>query len=549
MKSRSPSLKKTIILCSIILLILLMNADVGAHSTLVSTITPVSHPGEIIEVACSDPYPTLGQPVYLIITLQGKAEERFKETLTVRDEFSGFTMTNGEMQWTSGSIKEHQRNVTIGKLPRYNQKLLWYPSVVGNHTLHVSTTTSEKNITISVGFDVEGIITPSLGCPVIITKNHTDQVSLTISEERTRTEEQAQVVKVLLCSIDGTSSFELEEHTEQWSTWIPTGEDTIEDDLIVSYDIETVPEGFYNLTVMTATSEFTWPHAVQLIQDEPTEYTVVQLSDIHIGKYSNPVNKKQELIRLFTYVDETIHPAFVILSGDSVDWYNEKSQRNVFEDLQQALLKCNTPVYTVPGNHERYGHSLLFLYSPYTNLTPYHRFLNPLDDYAFQYGGMNFIFLDSGFEYSRWEVQLQIWNTTPEGSGLTNTQMFLLEHRLGDSSLNQIITMHHPAVNDKNDTSLGAVPNTLPSGNDECIAFNRGAFISYCEQNNVSIVLTGHTHENHVFTSQGIEVTNSSVWPLFIQTDAATLSGDNNGGRIIQIQQGEIIGYDYRPFH
>ncbi len=541
-------MKKVILICGIILLII-PNVHAISQSPLSPKTTATTTPGEIIEVTCSESNPRLGQPVYLMITLQGKAQTQFIETLTVHDDFSGFTLTNGKLQWVSANVIENQLNITIGMLPHYTKKLLWYPSIVGNHTLRVSTSSNEKILTISVGFDVEGIITPSLGCPVIINKNQTNQLSLSVSEERITTEDQAQIAKVMLQSIDGTHSYEVEDQTEIWTTWIATGENTVEDDLIISYDIHSVPEGFYNLTVITTKTNYSWAHAVEITTNDPTDYTVVQFSDIHIGKYSNPVNKKKELIRLFTYLNEQIHPAFVILTGDSVDWYNTKSKRNVYAELQQAILTCDSPVYTVPGNHERYGNSLLFLYTPFTNLTAYHQFLNPLNDYSFQYGTINFIFLDSGFDYSRWEIQPQIWNTTPEGSGLTNTQTYLLEHIWGASSMNQIISMHHPAVNDKNDTSLGAVPNALPSGNDECIAFNRGAFIAYCEQNTVSIVLTGHTHENHVFTSLGIETTNPTAWPLFIQTESATLGRENNGGRIIQIKQSEIIGYDYHPFN
>jgi predicted MPP superfamily phosphohydrolase len=543
-------MKKIVVLCGIILLVFPVSSVAVPGQNVIFSKTEKAAPGEIIAVSCSEPYPTLGQPVNLIITMAGTTGKGSNETLTVTDEFSGFAMTDGEMKWISGSLTESQTNITLGILPSYTRKIPWYPTVVGNHTLHVSAgASSEKQLNLSVGFDVKGIITPSLGCPAIICKNNTDQLSITLSDERVITEEPTQIAKVSLQTIDGTDSYQLEDHIGKWYTWINAGEDIVEDEIIVSYDINSIPEGFYNITVITTTGNYTWPHAVQIINTEPTDYTVVQLSDIHLGKYSNPVNKKKELTRLFTYINEIIHPEFVILSGDSVDWYNQKSHRNVYVDLQQAILQCDSPVYTVPGNHERYGNSLLFLYSPYKNLTPYHRYLNPLSDYSLLYGAMNFVFLDSGYEYSRWEIQPQIWNTTPEGSGLTNTQMYLLEHTWGTPQMNQIITMHHPAVNDKNDTSLGALPNDLPSGNDECIAFNRGAFITYCDENNVSVVLTGHTHENHVFTSLGKETTNYSAWPLFVQTDSATMNRQNNGGRIIQIHNSAVVSYEYLPFH
>jgi UDP-2,3-diacylglucosamine pyrophosphatase LpxH len=127
--------------------------------------------------------------------------------------------------------------------------------------------------------------------------------------------------------------------------------------------------------------------------------------------------------------------------------------------------------------------------------------------------------------------------------------MYLLMNHWGNDQMNQIIAMHHPAVNDKNDTGIGAIPNDLPSGNDECIAFNRGAFITYCQMHNVSLVLTGHTHENHVFTVDGKETSNYSAWPLFVQTDSATLSGQDNGGRVVSIKNSAVISYEYLPFH
>jgi Calcineurin-like phosphoesterase len=542
-------MKKIAVLCGIILLILPVSSAATSGQNVIFSKIESAAPGEIIAVICSEPYPTLGQPVYLLITMQGKAGQRFNETISVTDEFSGFAMTNGEMKWISGNLIENQKDITIGILPKYTSKILWYPSVVGNHTLHVSAGESpEKQLNVSVSFDVEGIITPSLGCPTIISKDVTNQLSMTLSQERSMTDEPAQITKVTLQSIDGTGSYPLEDQLGEWHTWVNAGADIVEDDSIVSYDIDSVPEGFYNITVITTTANYTWPHAVQLLNTEPSNYTIVQLADIHIGKYSNFVNKKKELIRLFTSINENIHPDFIILSGDSVDWYNQKSKRNVYADLKEAILNCETPVYTVPGNHERYANSLLFLYFPFTNLTPYHRFLNPLNDYSLNYGNMNFVFLDSGYEYSRWEIQPQIWNTTPEGSGLSNTQMYLLENIWGAPQMKQMINMHHPAVADTNDTGFGALPNDLPSGNNECIAFNRGAFITYCLEKNVSLVLTGHTHKNNVFTSLGKEATNDTAWPLFIQTDSATMSRQNNGGRIIQIQDSAIISYEYLPF-
>jgi hypothetical protein len=52
-----------------------------------------------------------------------------------------------------------------------------------------------------------------------------------------------------------------------------------------------------------------------------------------------------------------------------------------------------------------------------------------------------------------------------------------------------------------------------------------------------------------VFTSLGKETTNDTAWPLFIQTDSATMSRQNNGGRIVQIQNSDVVSYEYVPLH
>lgn len=541
-------MKKKAILLTVLLLLGAFPITPLSQGSSVSK-SHVVAPGEVIEFFCSDPYPTLGQPTNFIIIVEGNAGRRVNQTLIITDEFAGFVSVAGEMKWVTGTVMIGEMNISIGKVPRFIKKIPWYPSVVGNHTISVTTATSiTTQFNVSVGFDGEGIIVPSLGAPALINKDTKNHLVVALSEERNNSEEPAQILQLGLYDINTPSSYMLENQSMTWRTWVNAGPDIIEDELMVSYPIESIPEGFYNLSVSTTKNTFRWPHAVRIRSSEPTDYSIVQLSDIHIGKYSNPVNKKKELIRLFTYIDEHIQPDFVILSGDSVDWYNQRSRRNSYLELQEALLSCRTPVFTVPGNHERYSNSLLFLYFPFTNLTPYHRFLNPLNDYSIPIGAVNFVFLDSGYEYSRWEIQPKIWNLTPEGSGLSTTQMYLLDTEWGDPEKNQVIILHHPAVNDANDTGLGAVPNDLPSGNNECIAQNRGAFISYCVSNNVSLILSGHTHKNKVLTALGKTPDNPTAWPVFVQTPSATLSRQNNGGRVIRIKDNCILSYDYLPF-
>jgi predicted MPP superfamily phosphohydrolase len=541
-------MKKISTLLTLILLFVPLCSITPAQATPVPQHTTGSTPGDILFLSCYS-YPTLSEPVPITVTVQGDAAAPFNETLVISDEFYGLVDAAGEMSWRTGNVTEQQTTITIGRLPRYTEKITWYPTVVGNHTLHIAAGSfPEQTINVSVSFDTNGIITPSLGHPCIISKDTTNELQVTIAETRASTDPPAQILSAALHPINDSTSYPLENQVAVSQRGVNQGPDLLQEELIVTYNISTIPSGFYDITIQTTTQNSTWPHAVKIQDSQPTDYKVVQLTDTHIRKLANLIDEKKELQSLITSINENIHPDFVLLTGDSIDWYNEKYKRNVFEELKEVLLTCDVPVFTTPGNHERYGNSLLFLYYPFTNLTGYHRFLNPLSDSSFAYGDVNYVLLDSGYDYSRWEIQPQIWNTTPEGSGLTNTQMYLLENVWGNAAMDQIIAMHHPAVNDKNDTGPGAVPNNLPSGNDECIAFNRGAFIDYCTTSNVSLVLEGHTHESHVFNALGVTPVNATAWPLFIQTRSSTLSGADDGGRVLHIQNGIVLSYDYVPF-
>jgi predicted MPP superfamily phosphohydrolase len=506
-------------------------------------------PGEIIDISLSNQHPTLGKPIEIIITVKGNPTgQRFNETIMVSDEYEGLIVKSSEAKWKSGNVTFDQVEIKIGRLSKYTKKIQWYPVVVGNHTLKFNVGTfSEKTKNVSVGFDVENIVFPSLGCPSIVNKNITEKLTIVVSEERLISENPFEIGHAELKKIDGSSTYILDNQSIQFSTWLYISEDEVEDELIVSYNISSIPYGFYNITITTEKEEYTWPHAVKIIDEEPEEFSFVQLTDLHIGKVYNLINEKEMLADVIHYVNEEVKPDFVVLSGDLVDWYNSRNKRNFFLELQEIIVMCDSPVFTIPGNHDRYEHRLLLLYNPFYDLSNYHFYINPLNDYAFEYGNMNFLLLDSGYDYSRWEIKLNIWSPTPEGSGLTDTQIYLIENELGNDEINQNIIMHHPAVNEIDDYGLFSVPDDLPSGNDECIAFNREKFIEYCLASNVSLVLAGHTHNNKILDFLGEEPVDPFEWPMFVQTDSTTLNRKNVGGRLVDVEDGQVQSYEYVP--
>ena len=515
----------------------------------ICTIEPVEEfsPGEIIDISFSNQYPTLGEPIEIIVTVQGNPTGfRFSEIIEVSDEYEGIIVKSSEAKWKSGNVTFDPVEIKIGRLHKYMKKIHWYPVVVGNHTLKFkagSFTVLTRNI--SVGFATESITYPSIGCPSIISKSQAEEFFVVSSEERAISEDILDILQVELISVDGSSTYELDSQISVFNTWIYVSEDKIEDELISSYDVSSIPCGFYDLSVTTLKETYMWPHAVKIIDEEPDEFNIVHLTDLHIGKRYNIINENKNLEKMIRYINEEIKPDFIIISGDLIDWHNDRSIRNFYDELKEIMQISNSPIFTTPGNHERYGNGVLALYAPFYDMSGYLTYLNPLCDYAFEYGEVNFVFLDSGYDWSRWEIQLRIFNLGPEGSGLTNNQMEILENDLGNSNLNQIITMHHPAVNEIDDAGLGFVRDNHPSGNDECIAFNRVEFIEYCLISNVSLVLSGHTHNNIVLDFLGEDAIDPCAWPMFVQTDSTTLNRVNVGGRVIDIEDGQVINYEY----
>jgi len=523
----------------IVLLLLISILAVPTLSQL--TIADQSQPS-LQHVTISPPYPTVSQLVTLTIELSGKTIGRYH--LTIIDTYDAFVFTGNTCTWTTDHvviydsfIKPRGRQITVD----------WYPVLAGNHTLTFIVGSSPlKNITVPIGFDVEHIIYPSLGCPELIQDNN-QVLMVFLSEERNNTDPPSQIQSMTLTGTQTCMGTIFENEKPCFTTWIPTSKRTVEDDSIYIIRLGSLNPGLYDLRITTSHQTYNWLHAVFIQDHEPASARIVHLSDIHMGKTYNTIDEEQRLTDVFSFLNTHIQPDLIILTGDLVDWSTDSIESTNWNTLKNILVTSDYPLFTIPGNHDRYTEPLRRLYRPYTNLTGYHQNINPLSDYTLDYAGIHVICLDSGYDYSRWELKPFIINPTPESTGLTNTQLHLLKTSWGKPTSPQIIAMHHPAVNTKNDRGLFALSDTLPSGNDECIAFNRGHFIDYCLNNNVALSISGHTHENTVLTSKGTGSFRQNLWPLFVQTTSATLSQHPNG-RLITITNQTITGYAVMRF-
>ena len=296
---------------------------------------------------------------------------------------------------------------------------------------------------------------------------------------------------------------------------------------------------------------------INVYYDEP-DFSFVHMTDVHVGKgveeeewYNLVPNKPgwdERKLRItkaiYQIKNRKPKPEFILVTGDLVD----RSSEDYFKWFNDIFKDAGT-VYILPGNHDRRtyllgGNEFLKEYSRYINKYSNINYIE--NNISFPKNGYLFIGMDSGADYD----PLTDSDLTPEGTGLSDNQLEWL-YKL-DKIIPKIIFMHHPAINNKYD-DCGTIiicesPSELYGGNDSTIANNREAFIDYSLNNNVQFVLTGHTHEDHVLNSYGMEATNEER-PLFIQTPSLSRDSDdekyNHGYRYIDITNGVATAQPY----
>jgi hypothetical protein len=135
----------------------------------------------------------------------------------------------------------------------------------------------------------------------------------------------------------------------------------------------------FGLTSMPSVSSFTFVHA----------------SDTHISEASVPrVRRMREMV-------DSLRPAFVIVTGDLVRdalRVPEEVARGYYELLERELAQFTVPVFTVPGNHEKFGierhRSLVSASHPLYGNRMYRYYRGP-NYFSFTYGGVHFLGLDT----------------------------------------------------------------------------------------------------------------------------------------------------------
>ncbi|MGD8328322.1 MAG: metallophosphoesterase [Acidobacteriota bacterium] len=126
-----------------------------------------------------------------------------------------------------------------------------------------------------------------------------------------------------------------------------------------------------------------------------SNFTFVHASDTHLGEAS------LERFRRMREMVESLQPAFVLITGDLIRdalRVPEEEARGYYELLERELAQFAVPVFTVPGNHEKFGierHlSLVPSTHPLYGNRMYRHYRGP-NYYSFTWGGVHFLGLDT----------------------------------------------------------------------------------------------------------------------------------------------------------
>ncbi|MGQ9570899.1 MAG: metallophosphoesterase, partial [Thermodesulfovibrionales bacterium] len=304
---------------------------------------------------------------------------------------------------------------------------------------------------------------------------------------------------------------------------------------------------------------------------EYPEFTFAHITDVHVGYGAQEIcdppfyalSTPPVCLDTYPRFQDTLEniasldpkPTFIIISGDNVESNREVWFENFKAILNTFTLRHQIPVYIVPGNHDRYilpglGNDFLKQYHKSMGcfeLMQNVSILEPFQEYSsydhsepqgvnrynykFEYGDYLFIGLDSGEDLFQPEELVQ--GTDPESTGLSIKHIDAL--KMQDKAKPKIIFMHHPFYTGRKETFIDGI-----EYEDACITQERESFKNYCIENNVQLVLSGHTHEDHIFKADGDKINYGTEWftyPLFVQTPSAVKDnpGFPHGYRIVKI--------------
>ena len=230
------------------------------------------------------------------------------------------------------------------------------------------------------------------------------------------------------------------------------------DAAVLSVRLPDLPDGSYALRVQTAHQNTLLPRAVFLRREWPSQLHLVQIADL-------PPPGREALMGRFIAEMRVRKPDAVLVTGD----INYGGSESNIDLIASELAELDMPVIMTAGNHEREA---------------WHRYLRVFDarDQRTDLGPLTILSLDSAHGRDA---------LTP------NTFHWLRQQLAAVAGRPIIIQLHHPLF------PPGPSASSEAGGTGGYLRGFRRSFLQLCRQYQVSLVLSGHWHQDAVFDSEG----------------------------------------------
>ena len=191
---------------------------------------------------------------------------------------------------------------------------------------------------------------------------------------------------------------------------------------------------------------------------------IVQLSDIHVGKYF-----QQEIFDILVdEINNEINPDVVLITGDLTD--DGLLEQFEIANNQIKKIKCSNKII-IPGNHD-YRHTGYLIFKKFF----------PMNEQIYDFGN---------------EIILTLSTARPdrdEGEVGYRQNLWMEKSLKKFDDKVKIIAMHHHLI---------SIPDT---GNDKVIIYDAGDTLRSCLQSKVNVVLCGHKHRPWLWKLGSLEI-------------------------------------------
>lgn len=249
------------------------------------------------------------------------------------------------------------------------------------------------------------------------------------------------------------------------------------------------PEELYDLTVSSSAGTDTSPHAVKVVNDFPSNYYFIQISDTQ-PYLPDHYTKLADLIDAINI----IQPEYVMATGDIVEFGTETEWRTLLSYFE----KLQVPIFFTTGNHDIFWVDCCRrdMY-----LDRWKKFVGPLE-YSFDYGNTHHTILNiSGYEGVDPEITLCAGNigtsvTACPYADLDSSQVSWLASDLQSAAGKLKLVFAHQMEDDPNDHSPN-LETTLQNYGAKAFIYGHLHSDAYQLKNGIHYVLTTTTHDGN----------------------------------------------------